>query len=205
VKNEGRRIIFGQGIDLGDLFIPTDESMKFLIRYRGGNGSFPRYSFLDVFNGKVPSGVFRDKIVLLGSTAQGIGDFTITPLSSNVPGVEVAANVIHNILTKRFLVRPFWAHGTEIGIMLIFGGFISLLLPRLRAKWGLILVGILLSVFIIGVSYLFFERGIWIKVFYPSILLIAGYIGVTSGRFLVTEKDKELVEADGIETNKMLS
>jgi serine/threonine-protein kinase len=204
VKNEGRRIIFGQGIDLGDLFIPTDESMKFLIRYRGGNGSFPRYSFLDVFNGKVPSGVFRDKIVLLGSTAQGIGDFTITPLSSNVPGVEVAANVIHNILTKRFLVRPFWAHGTEIGIMLIFGGFISLLLPRLRAKWGLILVGILLSVFIIGVSYLFFERGIWIKVFYPSILLIAGYIGVTSGRFLVTEKDKELVEADGIETNKML-
>jgi len=35
-------------------------------------------------------------------------------------------------------------------------------------------------------------------------LLIGGYIAVTSGKFLVTEKDKELVEADGIETNKML-
>ena len=204
MDDQGSRIILGEGIDLSGLPIPADESMKLLIRFRGPDGSFSRYSFFDVLNGKILPAIFKDKIVLLGSTAQGIGDFALTPVSSNVPGVEIAANVIHNILTKRFLVRPAWAFGAEVGIILIFGGFISLLLPRLRAKLGLILVGVLLSAFILGASYLFIQDGIWIKLFYPSILLIAGYIGVTSGKFLVTEKDKELVEADGIETNRML-
>jgi serine/threonine-protein kinase len=204
VDDQGSRIILGEGIDLSGLLIPADESMKLLIRFRGPDGSFSRYSFFDVLNGKVSPALFKDKIVLLGSTAQGIGDFALTPVSSNVPGVEIAANVIHNVLTKRFMVRPAWAFGMEVGIILVFGGFISLLLPRLRAKLGLILVGVLLSAFILGASYLFIRDGIWIKLFYPSILLIVGYIGVTSGKFLVTEKDKELVEADGIETNKML-
>ena len=204
VENQGARIASGRGIDLGGLLIPTDESMRLLIRFWGPDGCFPRYSFFDVLNGKIPPAMFKDKVVLLGSTAQGIGDFVPTPLSSNVPGVEIAANVIQDILTKRFLIRPEWASGAEVGIILIFGGIISLLLPRLRAKWGVILMGGLLSAFIVGVSYLFIHDGIWIKLFYPSMLLIVGYIGVTSGKFLVTEKDKELVEADGIETNKML-
>jgi len=204
VNNQGSKIILGEGIDLSGLLIPAEESMKLLIRFRGPDGSFSRYSFFDVFNGKVSPAIFKDKIILLGSTAQGIGDFVVTPVSSNIPGVEVAANVIQNILTKRFLVRPAWAYGAEVGVILIFGGFISLLLPRLRAKWGLILTGALLSAFIFGASYLFIHDGIWIKLFYPSIVLIVGYIGVASGKFLVTEKDKDLVEADGIETNKML-
>jgi len=204
VVNQGARIASGKGIDLSGFLIPTDESMRLLIRFWGPDGSFPRYSFFDVINGKIQSTVFKDKVVLLGNTAQGIGDFVPTPLSSNVPGVEIAAHVIQNILANRFLTRPEWAFGMEAGIILIFGVLISLLLPRLRAKWGVTLMGVLLVTFIVVVWYLFIQKGIWIKLFYPSMLLIVGYIGVTSGKFLVTEKDKELVEADGIETNKML-
>jgi CHASE2 domain-containing sensor protein/predicted Ser/Thr protein kinase len=204
VENQGARIVLGKGIDLGGFLVPTDQFMRLLIRFRGPEGSFPRYSFFDVLNEKIPLGLFKDKAVLLGSTAQGIGDFAPTPLSSNVPGVEIAANVIQNILAERFLVKPTWASKAEVGIILIFGGIISLLLPRLRAKWGVILMGILLFALIVGASYLFIHDGIWITLFYPSILLIVGYIGVTSEKFLVTEKAKELVEADGIETNKML-
>ncbi len=204
MENPGIHVALGKGIDLGGFLIPTDASMRLLIRFWGSDGSFPRYSFFDVLNEKIQPGIFKGKVVLLGNTAQGIGDFVPTPLSSNVPGVEVAANVIQNILTKRFLVRPTWAFRAEVGIILIFGAFISLILPRLRAKWGVILMGILLSAFITGVWYLFIHDGIWIKLFYPSLLLIVGYIGVTSGRSLVVEKDRELMEADGIETNRLL-
>jgi len=204
VENQGARIVSGKGIDLGGLLIPTDQSMRLLIRFWGPDGCFPRYSFFDVINEKIPPAIFKDKVVLLGNTAQGIGDFVPTPLSSHVPGVEIAANVIQNILTKRFLIRPNWASGAEVGLILLFGVILSFLLPRLRAKWGVILMGVLLFIFVFGVSYLFIHDGIWIKLFYPSMLLIGGYIAVTSGKFLVTEKDKELVEADGIETNKML-
>jgi len=161
LDSESRRIILGEGIDLGGQLIPTDESMRLLIWYRHPDGSFPHYSFFDVLNGKVSPEVFKGKIVLLGSTAQGIGDFAITPVSSNVPGVEISANVIHSILTKRFLVRPAWAFAVEVGIILLFGAFISFFLPRLRAKWGLIIMGALLVAFILGVSYVFIEQGIW--------------------------------------------
>jgi serine/threonine-protein kinase len=157
VENQGARIVLGKGIDLGGFLVPTDQFMRLLIRFRGPEGSFPRYSFFDVLNEKIPLGLFKDKAVLLGSTAQGIGDFAPTPLSSNVPGVEIAANVIQNILAERFLVKPAWASKAEVGIILIFGGIISLLLPRLRAKWGVILMGILLFALIVGASYLFIQ------------------------------------------------
>jgi len=159
VENQGARIVSGKGIDLGGLLIPTDQSMRLLIRFWGPDGCFPRYSFFDVINEKIPPAIFKDKVVLLGNTAQGIGDFVPTPLSSHVPGVEIAANVIQNILTKRFLIRPNWASGAEVGLILLFGVILSFLLPRLRAKWGVILMGVLLFIFVFGFHTSSFTMG----------------------------------------------
>jgi serine/threonine-protein kinase len=52
--------------------------------------------------------------------------------------------------------------------------------------------------------YAFVSQGQWIKISYPAILLLSGYVLITTRRFLLTERKKELVEAESIETNKML-
>jgi serine/threonine-protein kinase len=53
-------------------------------------------------------------------------------------------------------------------------------------------------------EYLLVSDGYWIKVVYPSLLLILGYIVIVSKRYFLTERSKERFEADSVETNKML-
>ena len=51
------------------------------------------------------SDFFKDKYVLIGASAQGLFDLVKTPLGLTIPGVEVHANVIENILDKSYLIR----------------------------------------------------------------------------------------------------
>jgi serine/threonine-protein kinase len=56
----------------------------------------------------------------------------------------------------------------------------------------------------IAAVYLFAAYGYWVKALYPALLLIIGYIFIVSKRYLLTEKTKDRIEADSVETNKML-
>ena len=76
----------------------TDGDM--IIPYAGGSGHFPRVSYVDVIRGEVPPAAFRDKIVLVGVTAEGIADKYATPAIGEqrlMPGVEILANVIDSV------------------------------------------------------------------------------------------------------------
>ena len=73
VKEEG----FGF---LGWRNVPTDEKGRLLINFRGREKTFPHYSFVDVLDGTAPGSAFKDKIVLVGATATGIGDLRTTRL-----------------------------------------------------------------------------------------------------------------------------
>ena len=59
----------------------------------------------DVYDGKFQTDFFKDKYVLIGASAQGLFDLVKTPLGVTIPGVEVHANVIENILDQSYLVR----------------------------------------------------------------------------------------------------
>ena len=148
--------------------------------------------------------MFRDKIVLVGTTAPGIGDRFVTPISGDLPSIEIIANSIANILNQEFYIRPAWVTIAEYSALILFGIFLIFVLPVLRAGAGALTTGILLFGYIAFGIYLFFNYNIWLKITPPIILLIIGYLLIISKRFLVTEKHKEKVEADSIETNKML-
>ena len=53
-----------------------------------------------MYDGKFQSDFFKDKYVLIGASAQGLFDLVKTPLGLTIPGVEVHANVIENILDQ---------------------------------------------------------------------------------------------------------
>jgi serine/threonine-protein kinase len=204
IRPEEVKIFFGDGIKLGKNFITTDERLNMLISYNGGNRTFNYYPFHEVISRKVSPEIFRDKIVLIGATASGIADVQVTPLSANLPGVERLANVIENIIHNKYIIRPPWSTIIELSIILMIGIFSSLILPRLRAFQGSIISLVLFIFLILSITILFLAQGIWINLVYPSILLILSYIGITSRRFFVTEKEKEVVEEESDEANKML-
>ena len=76
-----------------------------LLRYAGGHaGTFGSLSYVDVLNGNVPTGLLKNRWVLIGATAEGLGDILQTP-DSAIPGVEYQANELES-LERGLLVTP---------------------------------------------------------------------------------------------------
>ncbi len=193
----------GHRVQLRNKAVPLDDDSQMLITFNGPDHTFSYYSAQDVMNDRVSPDALKDKLVLIGLTATGVATLYVTPVAHNFPSVEMVANVIENILDQRFLVRPPWAERLEWLMIGLMGLFVMFVLPRLKALWAF-LVSALLLIGLVGAGTYLFMNGQWIKIAYPSALLALGYIVMTTKRFFVTERGKELVEASAIETNKML-
>lgn len=108
---------------------------ELLIDYRGGNGSFPRYSFLDVYDQNIAFADLQDKIVLVGYTIIGtVDDQIVTPFGL-MAGVEVNANKVYTLLHGRLQALPALWYGT---LLLVLSGVWGVLSERQRALWWII-------------------------------------------------------------------
>lgn len=89
--------------------LPLDPRGKLFLKYYGAEPAFRYISFSDLILGRVEPGYFENRIVLIGSSATGLGDIKPTPFIANLPGVELHANLIRNILEEDFVhwVNPF--------------------------------------------------------------------------------------------------
>lgn len=108
-----------------------------LLRYAGPAGTFGRLSYVDVINGSVPASLLKGRWVLIGATAEGLGDMIQTP-DSPMPGVEYQANVLES-LRRGMLVTPL-----NFLAQLLFASCLLILpllygLRGLRNSWRLLL------------------------------------------------------------------
>ncbi len=185
LKSEDLVLDYRGSVQLGDTTIPIDEFGRMLINYRGPNNTFPMYPVSDILDRTTRAGAFKDKIVLIGATAQGIYDLRVTPFSTNMAGIEKHASVVDTILRGDFIYRT---EATVIPLILLFAGILGIYLPRLGAKAG---VGLFLALFVgYGgiVYYLFISKGIWLNFVYPSFALVFGYTSQTAYRFFTEER-----------------
>ena len=77
----------GEKVQLGKLKISTDPDTRmytFFYKDQDGLPAFPVDSFYDVKTGKIPLDKYKDKIVLIGPTAAGVGSMFVTPISSTM-------------------------------------------------------------------------------------------------------------------------
>ena len=66
----------GEGVQLGSQKIATDPALRmhtYFYKDKDGRPAFPVDSFYDVLTGKIPAEKYRDKIVLIGASAAGVG------------------------------------------------------------------------------------------------------------------------------------
>ena len=77
-----------------------------LINYAGREGTFPQVGLASLLEDTAAKERLRDKIVLLGVTAQATGDRLFTPFSSGMgmAGVEIHANILRTLLTGDYLI-----------------------------------------------------------------------------------------------------
>jgi len=204
------RINIGSSVELGALTIPTDKEMKIWPKFytngnRDSNVGFQHFSFFDVQAGKISLNLLKDKLVLIGVTATGIGAPYLTPVSGRMDAVDYHANVIESILNGEFTSVPEWANMVELGLLLFVGLYLVLLLPRLSAVIGT-LISIALLLMIVGFGYfLLVDSGLWVQVMSSAGLLLIGHVVLTTKRFFASEEDREKISSESAETNKMLA
>jgi PAS domain S-box-containing protein len=168
-----------EGIQMGNRFIPTDESGQLLINYLGPPKTFPHVALSDILSGEFASGTFTDKIVLVGATAVGTHDLLSTPVSPLYPAVEIHATVIDNILTQRFLTRPQWAKTCDLLAIITLGVLMGIALPRIGVLKGLCFATGLFIVHLVIVRWLFIHAGVWLTIVYPLLALSINYLGLS--------------------------
>ena len=90
-------------------------------------------SWIDVEEGSIDPTVLRDKIVIVGPYAVGLGDVVPTSFDPVLPGVELHANVIDNVLTGRYLVHDTMTSMLDLGLIIVFGLIVAFYLPKMGA------------------------------------------------------------------------
>lgn len=178
-------------IDFGGLKSHPDFLGRVLVNYRGpARRTYPYYSMGDVVTGKFNKGTFKDKLVIVGASATGIGDLRNTPYASvDFPGVEIHANVIDNILNNQFLEHRANQVAVDIAFILLFGVPLGLALNRVQPRhmpWALALL-----IPFLGVVYFAFTKGWWLNVITPSLLtLVPNTVLVGLHRVLAVERER---------------
>jgi len=99
----------------------------------------------------------RDKMILVGTSATGMMDIRSSPLNSVLPGVEVHAQIIENVLTNEQLRRSHSGYVAELAAALAVGILFIILVPIFSAQTMLLIV---LSVTggVFGLSWLAFKE-----------------------------------------------
>ncbi|MBD2103925.1 CHASE2 domain-containing protein [Leptolyngbya sp. FACHB-261] len=152
---------------------------QILSNFRRLRHGFHSISMTEVLQGQMPANLVRDRIVLIGSTAESVNDrfytsFTVSPDTASA-GVEVHAQLISQLLSAAIEGRPLlrtWSEPLE--------GLWILLWSAIGAVWGWrfqsprrTAIAVLLGGGVLfGVAYLLFLAGWWLIVIPPSLALV---------------------------------
>ena len=142
----------------------------------------------DVYDGKFQSDFFKDKYVLIGASAQGLFDLVKIPLGVTVPGVEVHANVIENILDQSYLIRNPNTYIFELLFSIIVAFVTFILSQKIKPKYSLsIFFGNILAIIIIGFSIYKFRSEL-VDISYPIFIVTVTFLTGLYFRFIEENK-----------------
>ncbi|WP_158228972.1 CHASE2 domain-containing protein [Chitinimonas sp. BJB300] len=92
--------------------LPTRLPSSMLLNWRGKPFNYRYISFADVYRDSLseyparPRDEFRNKIIIIGSTAPSLFDIKASPVAEQFPGVEVVATAIDNLKHDDYLRVP---------------------------------------------------------------------------------------------------
>lgn len=191
---------------IGNRKIFLDKDGSAILNWYGTNGAYeqiPMYKLIKVINGEAKdSGYdFKNKIIYFGTTASALFDIKTTPTGKTVPGVEVQATYVNNILDNNFIVKAD-------KLVTIFTGIILALLigfgvMRINSAFTASFASISIYLIYILVSYYLMKYfNIWIEVIYPLILSLIAFISALIVKYLIKSRDFEqqyrLATTDGL-------
>lgn len=145
-------------------------------------------SAADILQGRMPERRLAGHLVLVGTSAIGLEDFRPTPLGVPMPGVEIHAQLLENILSKSLLVRPNYAIGAELVATAMLALLVVLLAPSTGAVF-IIALTVLLTGGWVGLSwYLFQSQQVLLDPVWPALSVLLSVMVMSSLNYLREER-----------------
>ena len=188
---------FGErtGIDsikVGHFEIPTDRRGRMWVYYSGRQQE--RYlPVWKVLEGSADKTLLDGHIILVGASAAGLLDLRSTPIDSALPGVEVHAEIIEQILTGQYLIEPDWFLGAELAFIVGLGLVLIVLLPRLGAVICAVIGSVAVAT-VVGLSvYAYLDLNWLIEPWSSSGAVLAIYLSASLISYIRTESERKQV------------
>jgi len=165
-------LVMARAAGMKDPAIPVQSPL--LINYYGPDHSFLYLSYVDVLNGVIPTDFFKNRFVLIGAEALGIGDTHVTPytLHDQTPGVEIQATILNNLIDRSWLhPLPLLTWGA-VGLVMIFSFF---LWPAKTERINLA-VNLLLAFALFSLARLLFTHNLFFDPVPALMFLLLAYI-----------------------------
>jgi adenylate cyclase len=205
------------GLRLGDRVVPLvtrpvpsfegreTDARRALIRYLGawpdGRSTFETFSFYELFYAEqqllageapvVDPARLRDRIVVVGATAAGLHDVFSTPLPGKMPGPEMHATMLDNMLAGRFLSEaPVWAGGA---LVLAAGVLLGVAAVYLSPWWAAAAAVTAAAALVGGTTWLF-ARGLWTPLVMPLVAAGSATFGGAAYQYFVEGREKRRVK-----------
>ncbi|HEY9640226.1 MAG TPA: CHASE2 domain-containing protein [Coleofasciculaceae cyanobacterium] len=193
----GRAVLSPLQADDGGYIHVDDRGYQILSNFRRLPKGFQTLSMTDVLQGKLPpdlaaggSTPFRDRIVLIGLTADSLEDRFYTAFSTNLgtasAGVEIHAQIASQLLSAALDGRPLlqsWTEPLEWLWIVIWSGMGAVLGWTSSSPQRTLVRLLLLSMGLMSLAYLLFLAGWWLIVV-PPLLALAVSTTLSSGWLL---------------------
>jgi len=179
-------------MNIGNYSIPMDWDGNFYVYFskKRLDKYIPAWKVID---GSVNPSLIKDKIVFVGTSSEGLKDIRSTPLDLFVPGVEVHVNVIEQVLSGKFLLRPKLLEGVELTVVWIAGILIILFAPFIGAIFMAVFTLVLVCSIAFASWYGFETYGLLIDPVYPGLCLGVLFVMSSLLTYIRTEAERQHV------------
>jgi len=133
------------------------------------------------------------KILIVGTSASGLRDIRTTALRETVPGVEIHAQIIDQIMQGTFLSRPDWAFGMEWLLLAVTALIIILLVPFMGPAMAAMLGASIVAAVAAISWYAFSRHGLLLDPVFPMAGGLLIYSLTTLMVYASTEREKRYI------------
>ena len=180
---------------IGEYSVPVENNGLVWLHYR----KFESDDYLSAYKAINPdyhqdiASKVKDKIVLVGSSAEGLKDLRSTALEPFQPGVEIHANIIEQILQGDYLLRPDITIVAEATYILFAGLAMIVLAPFINALLLALVCFVLVAMAFIGSATAYVDHNVLLDPFYPSLSVFLIFIVSTLLTYLRVEIERKQV------------
>ena len=174
--------------------LPTDRNGQLWVHYARQDPSL-YVPVMNVLEKTVAPEMIAGKLVLIGTSAVGLNDIKTTPVSQNMPGVEIHAQILESALSGAVISQPIYGIFIEFVAAMLFGLLVIAFAP-LFGPISLVVVGGAFASVLVGTSaYFYTQHRLLIDFTYPLMSTTSIYLTLIFASFVREQQQRRQIRS----------